>query len=133
MFLSRLFYIALGFVIGYMLDNLKKQNQEEVDFYTNPADFEEKSVEDIVVEIVSPVEKEPDSVQSASAESQHDNPNFLTQINGIGATYAKRIFDSGVHSMKALSECDPQELSEIAKIKNLEKVGDWIKQAKESL
>lgn len=129
---ARLFYIAVGFVVGYMLEGLRQQNQ------ASENEVEDISVTDVPVETAKPkpetmvVESVPENtVEVKAPEGQvYDSPAFLKQINGIGPTYAKRIFEAGVNSLELLASKTPAELMEISKVRSQDKAKDWISQAK---
>ena len=61
---------------------------------------------------------------------EEKSPDFLKQVQGIGPTYAKRLFEGGIRSMRSLADMDPAELAELAQMKNSDKAADWIQQAK---
>ena len=113
-----------------MLDELRKQSQDSGS--SSYDDMEE--VEIIVTEVEKPEEKVEEVVETVVEAAQEavaeDSPNFLKEVEGIGPTYAKRIFASGIRSMSALAAVKPADLAEVAKIKNTDKAADWIKQAK---
>ncbi len=130
---ARLFYIAAGFAVGYMLDSLRQQNQGSE---TEVSDIPVIDLTD-VANVTESVNGSAKVVQSTSAEPAsapeadvHDSPAFLKQINGIGPTYAKRIFAAGINSLQLLASKTPAELMEISKVRSQEKAQDWIDQAK---
>ena len=90
--LARLFYIAVGFAVGYMLDSKRRQNQESS---ISPANMESMG-EAVEIEVV----EKPGSVDETNAEMSEivteeeteQTADLLTQIEGIGPTYAKRRF-----------------------------------------
>ena len=116
---SRLFYLALGFAVGYLINSLRQEDKEEVAQHPIPP-----INIDSVGESAAP---EPDlNVEEAS-------PDFLQLINGIGPTYAKRLFDGGIKSYAALAETSAGELANLTKARSLAQVEDWIEQAKNQL
>ncbi len=129
---ARLFYIAVGFVVGYMLEGLRQQNQ------ASENEVVDISVTDLPVETVTPkpasvvVESVPESAVEVQAPkgTVYDSPAFLKQINGIGPTYAKRIFEAGINSLELLASKTPAELIGISKVRSQDKAKDWISQAK---
>jgi len=65
--------------------------------------------------------------QKKVAETEADD---LTEINGIGPTYAKRLMDAGITTFAALSKSSPEELRAITQATG--KAADtesWINQA----
>ncbi len=135
--MGRLVYIALGFAVGYLIDVLKEQQQNE--------DKQVPKMEEIEV-VVSDAVKEKDSSAAKSvskkkkaaqkatkAEALESSPAFLTEINGIGPTYAKRMFEAGIRSLPDLANSDPAELAKISKLRNTAKAEEWISEAKKLL
>lgn len=125
---ARLFYIAAGFAVGYMLDSLRQQNQ---DSETEVTDIPVTDVLDVTENIETEVVESESSESSSAPEAVvFDSPAFLKQVNGIGPTYAKRIFEAGINSYQLLAAKTPAELMAISKVRSQEKAKDWIDQAK---
>lgn len=61
-----------------------------------------------------------------------ESPNELKKINGIGPTYAKRLFEGGVRSIAALAASDVDTLTTLSRVQDWQKPGpaEWIEEAK---
>lgn len=117
---SRLFYLTLGFAVGYFISSLQQdRNADEVQLISSMSD-------DLASE---PVIADPVPILLLDKES----PDFLQQINGIGPIYAKRLFDGGIRSFAALAEATAEELVRLTKARNQSQVEDWIEQAYKKL
>lgn len=58
-------------------------------------------------------------------------PDDLTQINGIGPTFARRLNEAGIYSFAALAAADPEQVREVTKVANWQAdPADWIAAAK---
>ncbi len=59
------------------------------------------------------------------------NEDDLTQINGIGEIYARRLKEAGVYSFAALAKSDPNGIADLLHLSGKRKlqVQNWIKQA----
>lgn len=69
--------------------------------------------------------------RSSPPEPQQD-PDDLTEIKGIGATYAARLHDMGIESFRALSEVSSATVAEA--VGTSQSVADgWIAQARAKL
>lgn len=132
--MGRLVYIALGFAVGYLIDVMK---QRQLDADSDAPKMEEirvttpESVSDAVAS--APASADAAEVVEATkvtTVAEEDSPAFLKKIDGIGPTYAKRIFESGIRSLAHLAACDPAELATISKVRNPAKAAEWIKEAK---
>lgn len=54
-------------------------------------------------------------------------PDDLTQINGIGPTFARRLNEAGIYSFAALAAATPEQVREITKVANWQAdPSDWI-------
>lgn len=54
----------------------------------------------------------------------------IEDVNGIGPTYAERLRDSGITSVRDLAVSTPDEIAEAADV-GVDRAHDWIKQASE--
>jgi predicted flap endonuclease-1-like 5' DNA nuclease len=108
---SSLFYITLGFVVGYFLDWLQHKKKVEKSYGQQLAE----------AELAMP--------EAAKLSLEEDSPDFLQTINGIGPVYAKRLFESGIRSFSALAAADKSTLVEITKVRNVDQVDQWIVEA----
>jgi predicted flap endonuclease-1-like 5' DNA nuclease len=55
----------------------------------------------------------------------------LTQIKGIGPTYARRLVDAGYRSYGDIAGASPDTLREITKAPPMANIDEWIAQARE--
>ncbi|PIE81529.1 MAG: hypothetical protein CSA11_04100 [Chloroflexi bacterium] len=68
----------------------------------------------------------------APAKPVAAKPDDLTAINGIGATFAKRLQAAGITTYQALAEAAPEHIKEVAKLADWQaNPEDWIAAAKE--
>lgn len=70
-------------------------------------------------------------LSGAKAESPRP-PDDLTQINGIGPTFARRLNEAGIYSFAALAAATPEQVKEITKVANWQADPvDWIVAARQ--
>jgi predicted flap endonuclease-1-like 5' DNA nuclease len=130
--LKKLFYIGLGFSIFAVKKsvNFLKEKGEQIEEQIIPMMDADAGVDK------SGTAEQPQtqgaaegSVQRKKGSAQKKGDD-LTEINGIGPTYAKRLRDAGISTYAALSKCSPEELRSITKATG--KAADpesWIIQA----
>lgn len=131
--LKKLLYIGLGISIivvkksvSYLIE--KKEQAGEQFAADMPAD-----------EVVSPDAPTPESIAQAVAdevepvvrESETEaKADDLTEINGIGPTYAERLKEAGITTFAALAKKSPEELRTVTKAAGKSADAEsWINQA----
>jgi predicted flap endonuclease-1-like 5' DNA nuclease len=57
----------------------------------------------------------------------------LEQVRGIGAVFARRLYEAGIHTFQQLAELSPEQVREIVQVNEWQKIDptSWIAQAKE--
>ncbi|MFT5196946.1 MAG: putative flap endonuclease-1-like 5' DNA nuclease [Candidatus Promineifilaceae bacterium] len=121
--LPRIFYIALGFAVGYFLDSLKNpKNKHEV---------EQKAPTSAQTSVEHPITSRTLSTEASVKEVEQVSPDFLQVINGIGPVYAKRLFENGIRSMTALAHADRSKIAEAAQVRIWSNIDEWIAKAQE--
>lgn len=118
--LKKLFYIGLGFSIIAVKKSVSLI-QEKREQYTADAQAEEAP---------EPVETADEAVVIVEDSVVVSEADDLTQITGIGPTYAKRLVEAGITTFAGLAETSPEELREVTKATG--KSADpesWIAQA----
>ena len=110
--------LALWFLLGWMIDIMLGPA-----FRGTPKGVSVVEVDD------PPVEKKPKQPKPAAKSTKADD---LTQIQGIGATYAKRLRDAGITTFAQVAPTSPERLAEIAKLQEWQaaRPAEWIEQAK---
>ena len=135
--LKKIFFIGLGFSIIVV--------KKSVNFLMEKGQQTEEQI--IAVMDVEPGEDKTETVQEPGAPKVTEEierrtkgtaakkvGDDLTQINGVGPTYAKRLKDAGITTFAAISECSPEELRSVTKATG--KTADtesWIAQAADLL
>ncbi|MEM8858813.1 MAG: helix-hairpin-helix domain-containing protein [Chloroflexota bacterium] len=121
--LKRLVYIGIGFAIGYLVDTLRRQQAGEFEEHIPAAKMEEIFVtpaksKEVLEQVIEP-----------KVVPEESSADFLTEINGIGPTYARRLFDGGIRSLQSLIDAGAGHIAEVAKLRNANQAEDWIVQA----
>ncbi len=138
-----LIYTTVGLAVGLVLKRfLAEEQPEPIVPPVNPPQKEkaktkaatEVAKEDMDDEAIPVVDLDATPAASAKpaqtdAATQKDD---LTQINGIGPTYAKRLHAAGITTFAQLAAQDADRLREITKIKEWQAAdpADWITTAK---
>ena len=118
--LKKLFYIGLGLSIIAVKKSVS-MIQEKREQYTPDEEAEEAP---------APVEAAEESVVLVEDSVVVLEADDLTQITGIGPTYAKRLVEAGITTFAGLAAASPEELREVTKATG--KSADpesWIAQA----
>ncbi len=71
----------------------------------------------------------PGSEPEADAEPQEAEADDLTQIDGIGPTFARRLAEAGVTTFAQLAALSPEEAREITHVTVQSDPADWIAEA----
>lgn len=71
----------------------------------------------------------PGSEPEANAESHSAEADDLTQIDGIGPTFAKRLAEAGITTFAQLAALSPEEAREITHVTVQSDPADWIAEA----
>ena len=103
---------TIGFAVGYYLDSLRQAAP------TRPSESAVPTPQSPNIEGESNPELPPTADETS--------PDFLQAINGIGPTYAKRLYENGIRSFAALAASDQTTLVEITKVRNVAQAGQWI-------
>ncbi|MCA9982473.1 MAG: helix-hairpin-helix domain-containing protein, partial [Anaerolineales bacterium] len=128
-----LFYITAGVVAGVLLKRFLSGDETPAEPVTvapqskatPSAPTEDTDTLIPVIEVAEVDEEEVLEVVDTAPTAVQDD---LTQINGIGATYAKRLHEAGIHSFVALAQQKADHLREITKIQEWQAADptDWI-------
>jgi len=124
--LSAIFYLGLGFFVGYLFDTLRRNGQTHED-----ASFAADRLETLQDATDAFVSREPIEQKAGQKEKEESSADFLQAINGIGPAYAKRIFAGGVRSFSQLGRMSAEELATISQARSQDQVEGWLAQANE--
>lgn len=83
------------------------------------------------VSIATPREPEPPTfrvVTSPSIPPRPSDPDDLTEVNGIGPVFARRLMEGGISTFTELAAASPDRLAELTGVPE-SRVTDWISQA----
>ncbi|MFK7801681.1 MAG: helix-hairpin-helix domain-containing protein [Anaerolineae bacterium] len=130
--LSAIFYLGLGFAVGYLLDTLRRNSPPapvDQDLFVDPSESVLNAIDDVSANLEM-IEAKP---EIKIEEKEQASAEFLQAINGIGPAYAKRIFASGIRSFEQLVELSPEELLKSSKARSQDQVEAWLMQAAELL
>ncbi|MGF1667608.1 MAG: helix-hairpin-helix domain-containing protein [Acidimicrobiia bacterium] len=91
------------------------------------------AMRDRFVSIASPREPEPPTFRvvtppSAPPTPRASDPDDLTEVNGIGPVFARRLMEAGISTYAELARATPGRVAEVAGIPEA-RVTDWIEQA----
>ena len=98
-----------------------EHSEEESDVEASVTEVQEKAAEEVAVE------DEETAGEQAQPHSADEVEPDLTEINGIGPTYADRLREAGIESVEDLDGYDAAELAEIAET-NESRATDWLAQ-----
>lgn len=73
------------------------------------------------------IKKAPKPVKSPAEPAK---PDDLTEINGIGPTFAKRLAEAGITTFAAIASSTPEHLREVTHATAVAKPEEWIAQAR---
>lgn len=128
--LKRLFYVGLGISIIVVKKSLsyisaKQHEHQEATAATGETSAPAKA-EDIMAQATAAVE------EAAPASTPPRAADDLTQIKGIGPTYAKRLKAAGILTFRALASTPPDQLRSISQATGqAANTEHWIEQAAE--
>lgn len=74
--------------------------------------------------------KEAPAAPEPKAKTAAAKADDLTEINGIGPTFAKRLAEAGVTTFAALAASTPEHLHEVTHATAVAKPEEWIAQAR---
>lgn len=83
------------------------------------------------ISIAAPRESEPPSfrvVTTPSAPPRPVEPDDLTEVNGIGPVFARRLMEGGISTFAQLASARPERVMELTGIHE-SRATDWIEQA----
>lgn len=69
-------------------------------------------------------EKEREDIAAEAAWREASQPEPVTTIDGIGETYAARLSEAGIRSVRSLATCDPERVATSLDL-SVEQVRDW--------
>lgn len=85
------------------------------------------------VSIAAPREPEPPSFRVVTPASEPPRPaqlDDLTEVNGIGPVFARRLMEGGVSTFSLLAEASASRVAELTGVPE-SRATDWIEQASE--
>lgn len=136
MFLRKVFYFGLG-LVGYVYDTVKElasrgeaRISHDVAQATEGIELVIGNGQTAVAEtvVVAPAAKPAPKAKAVPKTAVKDD---LTQIKGIGPTYARRLEKAGITSFATLSRTSPDRLREVAGLKEWQAdPAEWVTQAK---
>lgn len=93
------------------------------------------AMRDRFVSIASPKEPEPPTFRVVTAPSEPPTPrpaepDDLTEVNGIGPVFARRLMEAGISTFALLAQAPAERVAGIAGVPE-SRVSDWIEQAAE--
>lgn len=83
------------------------------------------------ISIAAPREPEPPSFRVVTAPSEPPrppNPDDLTEVNGIGPVFNRKLMEGGVSTFAELAGADPERVAELTGVTE-SRAKDWIEQA----
>jgi large subunit ribosomal protein L21 len=91
------------------------------------------AMRDRFVSIAAPREPEPPTFRvvtppSTPPKPRSPEPDDLTEVNGIGPVFARRLMEAGISTFSNLAQAEPGRVAEIAQVPEA-RVTDWIEQA----
>jgi predicted flap endonuclease-1-like 5' DNA nuclease len=94
------------------------------------------AMRDRFVSIAAPREPQPPSFRvvtdparpPAPATASHPGPDDLTEINGIGPVFARRLMEAGVTTFGELASATAETLAEVTGVTEA-RASDWVVQA----
>lgn len=91
------------------------------------------AMRDRFVSIASPREPEPPTFRVVTPPStpptpRSPDPDDLTEVNGIGPVFARRLMEAGISTFAELAKAPPERVAEVAGVPE-GRVTDWIEQA----
>lgn len=123
-----LFYATVGLTVGLILKRFLTEDAPKP--ATAPAPF--SATPATKPSPKPPAKADADGEEIAVVDLDASPADDLTHINGIGATYAKRLREAGIKTFAQLAARDVAELRQIAQIKEWQVAdpADWIAEAK---
>lgn len=134
MFLKNVFYFGLG-LVGFVYDTVKdlaSRGEERVSHdvaeATEGIDIVIGEAQETGEQVVATAAAKVETVAKTARETAVQDD--LTQINGIGPTFARRLTEAGITSFQALAQTPVDRIKEVTNVKEWQAdPGDWVVQA----
>lgn len=76
------------------------------------------------------MDEDREELDAEATWREQSKPTPVTEINGIGRTYAERLAEAGIQSLRSLANCDPERVAESLDL-NESQVRTWREAARE--
>ena len=140
--------LIVGLIIGWVARGFGERSMEQKNGLAQKAAAAETKINQLLAQVaeteqlrqeLTAAEKKITELETKLAETETSAPpsatttqsNDLTEINGIGPVFAKRLNAVGVHTFAEVANLSPERLRKIVDSRIRVDAEDWIAQAKE--